>query len=336
MAFNYLYKDLKAPSVFKKPEDFKEMVIDDEMATNMRRLINSTKIDEETKKFYIRVLNHKVEGRDLTMSYNPKIPGGGVDFLNKKTGGWIGMPSHGAGVLAMMDADKGIEKPGQEGNPLAPENPGYDQVKLSDDAIDLLEAQLRGGAIKGDQADYIKWLISGKKKGVDKDVTIGKDFLNRKISYKGTYGQVDYPKGLAPKGTSDLIYNAINTVDTEKAKREEAINKPTGPITPVSVMEHLTKKGYGETPAAWEQLVKPPPVKPSSSIKQYTPDMDDVEVADKLPPKNKSKRAASVGKNKLSSYDKVWKDNKGGIQQKYKTKADFVKAADAWWAKKGL
>ena len=334
MAFNYLYNDKASSSVFKKTEE--EIIIDDEMASNMRKLYNTSKIDKKTKEFYASILNKKVEGKDLTMSYDPENPGGGVNFLNPKTGAWKPSKSSAQGIYAMRDAYAGVEKPGQEGNPLAPENPGYDQVKLNDDTIKLLEAQLRGGAIKGDQADYIKWLISGKKRGVDKDVTIGRDFLNRKISYKGSYGQVDYPKGLAPEGTADLIYNAINRVDAERAKREEAISKPTGPITPVSAIDHLTKQGYGKKPAAWEQLVKPPPVKPSSSVKQYTPDMSDVKVTGKLPTKHKAKRAASVGKSKLSSYDKAWKDNKGGIQDKYKNKAEFVRAAEAWWAKKGL
>ena len=333
MAFNYLYKDQKTSSVFKDTK--KEIVIDDEMVSNMRKLINSSKIDKQTKEFYAGIVNKKVEGKDLRMNYDPNNLGDNVSFFSTNRGTWVPYrqptPSH--AVNAMKDAYAGVEKPGQEGNTLAPENPGYDQIKLDDDTIKLLEAQIRGGAIKGDQADYIKWLISGKKKGVDKDVTIGKDFLNRKISYQGEYGQQDYPKGLAPEGTSDLIYNAVNIIDTQRADREKAISTPTQPITPVSAIDHLTKQGYGKKPAAWEQLVKPRPVEPIPSAKTPTPPPQD---AKPKPTEIKGKRAASVGKSKLSSYDKVWKDNKGGIQQKYKTKADFIKAADAWWAKKGL
>tara|TARA_R110002012_G_scaffold307864_1_gene513638 strand:+ start:289 stop:1254 length:966 start_codon:yes stop_codon:yes gene_type:complete len=48
------------------------------------------------------------------------------------------------------------------------------------------------------------------------------------------------------------------------------------------------------------------------------------------------KRAAAVGKEKLDTYAKAWNDNRGNIRSKYKTQAQFEKAAKKWWAKKGL
>ena len=48
------------------------------------------------------------------------------------------------------------------------------------------------------------------------------------------------------------------------------------------------------------------------------------------------KRATSVGKEKLDTYAKAQNDNRGNVRSKYKTQAQFEKAAKEWWAKKGL
>ena len=224
----------------------------------------------------------------------------------------------------MRDAYAGIEKQGQEGNLLAPEDPGFDKFKLDEDTAKLLRSQIDSGAIKGDQANYVNWLLKGKKRGKDLDVTIGKDFKNRQIYYQGAGGQQG--NKLAPEGTSDIIYGAMDQINTQRAKREEAINTPIQPLSQVGAIEHLTKQGAGQN-KTWEQLVKPSPVKPIPSS---------VQDAKLTTTKDKTKRATSVGKSKLSSYDKVWKANKSGVQQKYKNKAEFVKAAEAWWAKKDL
>ena len=143
-------------------------------------------------------------------------------------------------------------------------------------------------------------------------------------------------------GTSDAMSNLLTTLDRGRGnqkKREEAINTPTMPLETIKA-----SKIKVNTPEFTPKIQK-------MDVDQWKKDyMDKDDGAPTGPSITKDrniegnkgtktlsqKRAAAVNKNKLSSYTKAWESNKGGIQSKYKNKAEFVKAAEAWWAKKGL
>jgi hypothetical protein len=155
-------------------------------------------------------------------------------------------------------------------------------------------------------------------------------------------GELNFQTGtgaiITQPGSSDAMNNLLTTLDKSRGRsksREEAINTPTR-LETVKPSRIKTKYDSKEFVPNFKK-----PVTPRENISTDMPDIT-LRPSDRNIEGNKGsrtlsqKRAAAVDKKKLSSYGKAWESNKGGVQSKYKNKAEFVKAAEDWWKKKGL
>ena len=210
--------------------------------------------------------------------------------------------------------------------------PGQQTLSLDHDDIHNLQVAVqRGGLDKATKDAYVAAINRGPGKPMVVDPESGE------LNFQTSTGAIT-----TRSGSSDAMSNLLTTLDRGRGnqkKREEAINMPTMPLETIK-----PSKIKVNTPEFTPKIQK-------MNVDQWKKDyMDKGDSAPTGPnitnnrniEGNKGaktlsqKRAAAVNKNKLSSYTKAWESNKGGIQSKYKNKAEFVKAAEAWWAKKGL
>ena len=210
--------------------------------------------------------------------------------------------------------------------------PGQQTLSLDHDDIHNLQVAVqRGGLDKATKDAFVAAINRGPGKPMVVDPESGE------LNFQTSTGAIT-----TRSGSSDAMSNLLTTLDRGRGnqkKREEAINMPTMPLETIK-----PSKIKVNTPEFTPKIQK-------MNVDQWKKDyMDKGDSAPTGPnitnnrniEGNKGaktlsqKRAAAVNKNKLSSYTKAWESNKGGIQSKYKNKAEFVKAAEAWWAKKGL
>lgn len=212
---------------------------------------------------------------------------------------------------------------------------GYGRITVDDKMEGLLRGVVKGGKLDEESHNYISNMLSGKKPGVDTNIDF--NLTNpRKTSYMGSSGS-GYTDSPSPKGLIEKLQLYSGKIKNRDAKLAEAQRKVTT-LEKVPSSKIPTKKpklNPRKTPTEYySKLDKEKTDSKSTTVKQKKKKVKKVSVKDKR--SLSKKRAASVSKNKLQSYDKVWKENKGGLQDKFSSKEEFKAKAEEFWKGKGL
>ena len=221
---------------------------------------------------------------------------------------------------------------------------GKNQEAVTLDMNDLsaVRSALARGDLDKDTQDLFNYVASSGGSGF-KPVQLhtgkgGTEFFNPQTS--------SWKTGSRSDAASEALMNVINRSRSDRKRQKDAVNQPTefrDPVghenvhfetsTPgINVMKGDSRARHLDSSGFYENQNKSTNIEGKTAMKPSTRNIEGNKGAKTL----SQKRAAAVNKNKLSSYTKAWESNKGGIQQKYKNKAEFVKAAEDWWAKKGL
>ena len=211
---------------------------------------------------------------------------------------------------------------------------GKNQEAVTLDMNDLsaIRSALARGDLDKETQDLFNYVASSGGSGF-KPVQLhtgkgGTEFFNPQTS--------SWKTGSRSDAASEALMNVINRSRSDRKRQKDAVNQPTefrDPVGHENVRFETSTPGInipkGVTRGVTES--KSTGIE-GTAMKPSTRNIEGNKGAKTL----SQKRAAAVNKDKLSSYTKAWESNKGGIQQKYKNKAEFVKAAEDWWAKKGL
>jgi len=204
-------------------------------------------------------------------------------------------------------------------------NENHTTVKLSHDDIHNLKIAVQRGGLDEVTKKAYGDLIN---RGAGSTTVFGEKEMNYQTN---TGGVVTNPKSAHAISS---VLDALNKGRGNQQKREDAKNTPTSlsTIKPSKIKTKYDSKNY-QMNYRFE-----PKISNNTSTNTNINNNRNIE-GNKGPTTNKTlsqKRAAAVNQKKLSSYGKAWESNKGGVQGKYKNKAEFVKAAEAWWETKGL
>ena len=203
-----------------------------------------------------------------------------------------------------------------------------------DDIHNLQVAVQRGGLDKATRDAYVAAINRGPGQPMVVDPESGE--LNFQTN---TGGIVTQP------GSSDAMNNLLTTLNKGRGSQkypdidEEKIKKDDRKKLMRDVSREARKFEIGGADETNRLKNIPEEKEEEEVITTFKPRKKDpasLSVNNKGGKTLSQKRAAAVNQKKLSSYSKAWESNKGGVQSKYKNKAEFVKAAEDWWAKKGL
>jgi len=215
-------------------------------------------------------------------------------------------------------------------------NENHTTVKLShDDIQNLMVAVQRGGLDEATKKAYSDLI----NRGAGSTTVFGEKEMNYQTN---TGGVVTNPKSAHAISS---VLDALNKGRGNQQKREDAKNTPTSlsTIKPSKLKVDTPKfnpKIQKMDVDQWKRdyMIKDDgaPTGPNNTSTNTNINNNRNIEGNKGTKTLSQRRADAVNQKKLSSYGKAWESNKGGVQGKYKNKAEFVKAAELWWKAKGL